>query len=127
MHELVSLDQLHGCLFVSVFRHTRRYHEARAAAAARAIRLKTLRQGGTLIGWKSNCLGSYLKHLADIAHDLTEHGIGFKSLIGQGAKINPTTANGTLVFGIFATLAEFEQRLVRERIMPGLQVGVQKP
>jgi DNA invertase Pin-like site-specific DNA recombinase len=59
--------------------------------------------------------------------DLTEHGIGFKSLIGQGAKIDPTTTNGTFIFGIFATLAEFEPKLVRERIMPGLQVGVQKP
>jgi Protein of unknown function (DUF3800) len=40
MHELLGLDRLRGCLFVSVFHHTRRYHETTAAAAARAIRLK---------------------------------------------------------------------------------------
>jgi hypothetical protein len=36
----VHLDRLHGCLFVSVFHDTRRYHEATAVAAARAIRRK---------------------------------------------------------------------------------------
>jgi len=40
LHELVHLDRLQGCLFVSVFHDTRRYHEATAVAAARAIRLK---------------------------------------------------------------------------------------
>jgi DNA invertase Pin-like site-specific DNA recombinase len=34
--------------------------------------------------------------------------IGFKVLTGQGANIDTTTANGKLVFGLFAALVEFE-------------------
>jgi DNA invertase Pin-like site-specific DNA recombinase len=34
--------------------------------------------------------------------------------------IDTTTAAGRMVFGIFATLAEFERELIRERTMAGL-------
>lgn len=40
MQELPGLERLRGCLFVSLFHDTRRYHEATALAAARALRLK---------------------------------------------------------------------------------------
>ncbi|AVP87994.1 resolvase [Candidatus Phycorickettsia trachydisci] len=46
--------------------------------------------------------------------------MGFKVLSGQGANIDTTTANGRLVFGIFAALAEFETELIRERTKAGL-------
>ena len=52
--------------------------------------------------------------------DLAKRNIGFKVLIGQGANIDTTTANGRLIFGIFASLAEFEVELIRERTMAGL-------
>ena len=38
----------------------------------------------------------------------------------MGAQIDTTTANGRLVFGIFAALAEFEAALIRERTHAGL-------
>ena len=41
-------------------------------------------------------------------------------LAGQGAQIDTTTASGRLVFGIFASLAEFERELIRERTLAGL-------
>ncbi len=41
-------------------------------------------------------------------------------LTGKGAQIDTTTASGRMVFGIFATLAEFERDLIRERTMAGL-------
>ncbi len=41
-------------------------------------------------------------------------------LTGQGAEIDTTTSSGKLVFGIFASLAEFERELIRERTMAGL-------
>lgn len=41
-------------------------------------------------------------------------------LTGQGAAIDTTTASGKLVFGIFATLAEFERELISERTKAGL-------
>jgi len=40
--------------------------------------------------------------------------------LGQGANIDTTTANGRLVFGIFAALAEFERELIVERTRAGL-------
>jgi hypothetical protein len=40
-------------------------------------------------------------------------GIGLRVLTGEGAAIDTTKAAGKLVFGIFATLAEFERELLR--------------
>jgi len=82
--------------------------------------LKALRHGDTLVVWKLDRLGRDLRHLINIVHDLTEHGIGLKVLTGQGAAIDTTTASGKLVFGIFATLAEFERELISERTIAGL-------
>lgn len=45
---------------------------------------------------------------------------GFKVLTGRGAQIDTTTPNGRLIFGIFATLAEFERELIAERTKAGL-------
>src|SRR3546814_4438640 len=41
-------------------------------------------------------------------------------LTGKGAQIDTTTPSGRMVFGIFATLAEFERDMIRERTMAGL-------
>ncbi len=55
-----------------------------------------------------------------IVHDLQKREIGFKVLTGQGAEIDTTTANGHLIFGIFAALAEYERELISERTKTGL-------
>jgi DNA invertase Pin-like site-specific DNA recombinase len=34
--------------------------------------------------------------------------------------VDTSTANGRLVFGIFASIAEFERELIRERVKSGL-------
>ena len=52
---------------------------------------------------------------------MSDRGVGFRVLSGQGADIDTTTANGKLIFGIFAALAEFERELIRERTMAGLK------
>ena len=41
-------------------------------------------------------------------------------LTGKGAQIDTTTPSGRMVFGIFATLAEFERDMIRERTLAGL-------
>ena len=79
--------------------------------------LKSLREGDTLIVWKLDRLGRSLKHLVNTIHDLIERKVGFRVLSGQGANIDAATANGKLVFGIFAALAEFERELILERTM----------
>ena len=82
--------------------------------------LKALRKGDTLVTWKLDRLGRDLRHLVNLVHDLTGRGVGLKVLAGQGANLDTTTANGRLVFGIFAALAEFERELIIERTHAGL-------
>ena len=74
----------------------------RADRPGLAACLKTLREGDVLVVWKLDRLGRDLRHLVNTVHDLTSRGVGFKVLTGQGASIDTTTANGKLVFGIFA-------------------------
>lgn len=85
--------------------------------------LKALREGDTLVIWKLDRLGRDLRHLINTVHDLTNRNIGLKVIAGHGASIDTTTASGKLVFGIFASLAEFERELIRERTMAGLQAA----
>jgi DNA invertase Pin-like site-specific DNA recombinase len=92
-------------------------HDARPGLAAC---LKALRPGDTLVVWKLDRLGRNLRHLVTLVEALRHQEVGFKVLTGQGAQIDTTTANGRLVFGIFAALAEFEAELIRERTRAGL-------
>ena len=80
--------------------------------------LKALQPGNTLVVWKLDRLGRDMKHLVNLIDDINHKKIGFKVL--SGANIDTTTANGRLVFGIFAALAEFERELIRERTQAGL-------
>lgn len=81
--------------------------------------LKALRSGDTLVVWKLDRLGRNLRHLVTIVDDLSKRGVGFRVLSGQ-TQIDTLTAQGKLMFGIFASLAEFERELIRDRTMAGL-------
>jgi len=83
--------------------------------------LKALQKGNTLVVWKLDRLGRDLKHLVTVIDDLRKRDIGFKVLAGQGAQIDTTTPNGRLVFGLFASIAEFERDLIIERTQAGLE------
>lgn len=85
--------------------------------------LKALQPGNTLVVWKLDRLGRDMKHLVSLVDDLNTLKIGFKVLSGSGAEIDTTTANGRLIFGIFAALAEFERELIRERTQAGLNAA----
>jgi DNA invertase Pin-like site-specific DNA recombinase len=82
--------------------------------------LKALRPGDCLTVWKLDRLGRDLKHLINIIYDLQNRNISFKVLTGQGTNIDTTTANGRLIFSIFAALAEYERELISERTIAGL-------
>ncbi len=79
--------------------------------------LKECRQGDTLVVWKLDRLGRSLPHLVETVRDLIARGVGFKCL---QENIDTTTSGGKLIFHIFASLAEFERDLIRERTMAGL-------
>lgn len=80
--------------------------------------LKALQPGNTLVVWKLDRLGRDMKHLVNLIDEMSHKKVGFKVI--SGAEIDTTTANGRLVFGIFAALAEFERELIRERTQAGL-------
>lgn len=82
--------------------------------------LKALQPGNTFVVWKLDRLGRDLKHLIAVVDELRERDVGLRVLAGTGAEIDTTTANGRLVFGIFAALAEFERELIAERTRAGL-------
>lgn len=80
--------------------------------------LKALRKGDALVVWRLDRLGRSLADLVRIVNDLEGRGIGFVSLTEQ---INTGSPAGKLVFHLFASLAEFERNLIRERTMAGLK------
>ncbi len=82
--------------------------------------LSHLREGDTLVVWRLDRLGRSLRHLIETVTELQEKGIGFKSLTES---IDTTTSGGRLVFNIFASLAEFEREIIRERTQAGLQAA----
>ena len=82
--------------------------------------LAYLREGDILTVWKLDRLGRSLKHLIEVVNSLSEVNIGFQSL---QEKIDTTTSGGKLIFHIFASLAEFERDLIRERTNAGLKAA----
>ena len=80
--------------------------------------LKALQPGNTLIVWKLDRLGRTPKHLVAAVDHLRSRDVGFRVL--AGAEIDTTSAKGRLVFGIFASLAEFERELIAEHARTGL-------
>lgn len=83
--------------------------------------LSELKSGDTLIVWRLDRLGRSIHHLVLLIEDLRQKGIGFKSIC-DGA-IDTTTASGELIFNIFASLAQFERRLIQERTKAGLDAA----
>jgi len=82
--------------------------------------LNTCRPGDTLVVWKLDRLGRSLPHLVETVRDLVARGVGFKSL---QESLDTTTSGGKLIFHIFASLAEFERDLIRERTNAGLSAA----
>ena len=80
--------------------------------------MRNLREGDTLIIWKLDRLGRNLAHLIHLTTKLIEIKVG---LISLNDPIDTSTAQGRMVFGIFASLAEFERELIRERTQAGLK------
>ncbi len=79
--------------------------------------LDVARDGDAIVVWKLDRVGRSLPHVVGLVGDLQKRGVGLKVLTGD---IDTTTPSGRLVFGIFATLAEFERDLIHERTMAGL-------
>jgi DNA invertase Pin-like site-specific DNA recombinase len=82
--------------------------------------LENLRTGDVLVIWKLDRLGRSLKHLIEVVNELMTRKIGLKSL---NDPIDTTTPQGRLIFNLFASLAEFERDVIRERTHAGLSAA----
>ena len=80
--------------------------------------LNEIQSGDTLVVWKLDRMGRSLPHLIKTVNELISNNIDIVSL---NDPINVITAQGRLMFNIFASLAEFEKDLIRERTMAGLK------
>ena len=80
--------------------------------------LDHLREGDVLAVWKLDRLGRNTKHLLEIVEDLTQRGVGLRTLTGYA--IDTSTPHGKLALHMFAALAEYERALIQERIMAGI-------
>ena len=83
--------------------------------------LEYLREGDTLVVWKSDRLGRSTVDLLKIIDGLRQRNVAFKSLTED--LFDTTSSNGRLVFGIFALLAEHERDRIRERTNAGLKAA----
>lgn len=90
---------------------------AKTARPALDELLGQLRAGDVLVIWKLDRMGRSLKHLVELVGHLMERKVGLLSL---NDPIDTTSAQGRLVFNLFASLAEFERELIRERTNAGL-------
>lgn len=79
--------------------------------------LRAIRAGDTLVVWRLDRLGRSLSDLVAIVNDLEKRGIAFESL---SERIDTSSASGKLIFHVFASMAEFERNVIRERTNAGL-------
>jgi DNA invertase Pin-like site-specific DNA recombinase len=82
--------------------------------------LEYSREGDVFVVWRLDRLGRSLKELIELVGRLQERGVEFRSL---RENLDTTTPSGKLVFHVFASLAEFERDIIRERTMAGLDAA----
>jgi DNA invertase Pin-like site-specific DNA recombinase len=75
------------------------------------------RQADAVVVYRYDRFARSLRQLVNALEEFRSLGIDFVSL-HEG--VDTSTPNGRLVFGIFATIAEFERELIRDRVRSGL-------
>ena len=79
--------------------------------------LDLAREGNTIMVWRLDRLARSIRHLIEIAADLQKRGIQLRSLSDN---IDTSSASGKLHFHMLSALAQFERRLIQERVSAGL-------
>jgi DNA invertase Pin-like site-specific DNA recombinase len=71
-----------------------------------------------ILVWKLDRFGRSLRHLVNSLAELEATGVAFVSLKDA---IDLSTPAGRLMFGVIASMAEFERDLIRERVRAGIR------
>ncbi len=72
-----------------------------------------------ILVWRLDRLGRSLRHLVTIVEDLLARGIDVIS--ATEPHMDSTTPTGRLLRNIFASVAEYEREMIRERVIAGLR------
>ncbi len=72
-----------------------------------------------ILVWRLDRLGRSLRHLVTVVEDLLARGIDVIS--ATEPHMDSTTPTGRLLRNIFASVAEYEREMIRERVMAGLR------
>lgn len=80
--------------------------------------LQYVRPGDSLVVWRLDRLGRTMHHLIHIVNELNEQGVSFYS-VQENITMDRSSATGQLMFHLFASFAEFERNLIRERTEAG--------
>src|ERR1051325_8668313 len=78
------------------------------------------RQVDAVVVYRYDRFARSVRQLVNALEEFRSLGIDFVSL-HEG--VDTSTPNGRLVFGIFASIAEFERELIRDRVRSGLAVA----
>ena len=76
------------------------------------------RFAGVLV-WRLDRLGRSLRHLVTVVEDLLARGI--EVISATEPHMDSTTPTGRLLRNIFASVAEYEREMIRERVIAGLR------
>jgi DNA invertase Pin-like site-specific DNA recombinase len=87
------------------------------------MRLAKSRKLDVIAVWKLDRFGRSLKHLVNSLADLQALGVTF---VSYSDSLDLTTSQGRLLFGVIASMAEFERELIRERVKAGLTLARSK-
>jgi DNA invertase Pin-like site-specific DNA recombinase len=121
LHELERVAALRGWNIVATFRDdgiSGAKGRDQRPALDQLLKAATKREFDLIAVWSIDRLGRSLQHLVTTVNDL--HAQGVQLYFHQQA-IDTTTPSGKLMFGVFASFAEFERDLIRERIKLGLE------
>jgi DNA invertase Pin-like site-specific DNA recombinase len=92
----------------------------RRPALDRMLAICRRRQVDAVVVYRYDRFARSLRQLVNALCEFDSLGIQFVSL-HEG--VDTSTPNGRLVFGIFASIAEFERELIRERVRSGIAVA----
>lgn len=82
--------------------------------------LDKLREGDELYVWKLDRMARSLIHLTKLLNEFKKEGIAFKSITEPFIDTTDKSPHAGFLINMFASLAEFERDLIRERTKAGL-------
>ena len=85
------------------------------------ILLMKLREGDTVIVWKSCRLARNVKHMLSMMEIFESNNIEFKSITEPFLDTN--TPHGRFIFNVFTSLNQMDREINRERVMVGLKAA----